>query len=124
MTFEEFNTFTETILSEVRNMRDSKGKEYAGNKDRFDNFNRLALRLNLPRNKVWQVYFTKHLDSIESFIDNGRTFSSESIRGRIVDAITYLTLLAGMIEEDTDMDSHKKHIEITDDYYIKAAIIK
>ena len=100
MTFEAFDKFTTDVIQKVLLMRDTKGKEYAHTADRFDNFNRLAARLNLPREKVWQVYFTKHLDAIESFIDNGREFSDEGIQGRIVDAITYLTLLAGMIEED------------------------
>jgi hypothetical protein len=100
MTFEDFDAFTEDIISKVKHMRDTKGKEYARSENRFDNFNRLANDLNLNRNKVWQVYFTKHLDSIKSYIDNNREFSNESIQDRIVDAITYLILLAGMIEED------------------------
>lgn len=100
MTFEDFDKFTEEILTEVRKMRDTKGKEYARTKDRFDNFNRLGVTLNLPRYKVWQVYFYKHIDSINSYVDNGTEFSEEKIRGRIVDAVTYLLLLAGMIEED------------------------
>ena len=102
MTFEEFNKYSMELLDEVLHMRDTKGKEYANSLDRFDNFNRLASRIKLPRNKVWLVYFIKHLDAIESYIDRGQTYSNESIRGRIVDAITYLTLLAGMIEEDNE----------------------
>lgn len=100
MTFAEFDAYTEALLTDVRLMRDTKGKEYAGPKDRFDNFNRLAQRMGLKREQVWQVYFTKHWDAIESYIRDGQTYSTEGIRGRIVDAITYLTLLAGMIHED------------------------
>lgn len=100
MTFEEFDKYSAELLADVVKMRNTKGREYAGPKDRFDNFNRLAARTNMPRNRVWQVYFTKHMDAIESYIQAGREFSDEGIRGRIVDAITYLTLLAGMIEED------------------------
>ena len=101
MTFPEFDEFCRKLFIKVANMRDTKGKEYVQTADRFDNFNRLAQRLHITRNKVWQVYFTKHFDAIESFIDNGREFSEEGIQGRIVDAITYLVLLAGMIEEDS-----------------------
>lgn len=110
MTFEEFDLFSNKLLIEVERMRDTKGREYAGTKDRFDNFNRLAARLNLPRQKVWQVYFTKHIDAIDSYISTGQTFSNEGIRGRIVDAITYLTLLAGMIEEDLNNASLPKEV--------------
>ncbi len=103
MTFEQFDKFTDELILEVLKMRDTKGKEYARTNDRFDNFNRLATRLNLDRQKVWQVYFTKHLDSIESYIEHQRTFSNESIKGRIIDSITYLILLAGMIEETNEL---------------------
>lgn len=102
MTFLEFNQYSAELIKSVTTMRDTKGKEYAGPKDRFDNFNRLADRLNLPRETVWLVYFTKHMDAIESYIKNGREFSTESVQGRITDAITYLTLLGGMLKENKD----------------------
>jgi hypothetical protein len=119
MTFDEFDAYTEVMLKQVRHMRDSKGKEYANSEDRFDNFNRLERRLQQDRLKIALVYFTKHLDSIESYVRNGRTYSNEGIQGRIVDAITYLLLIGGMIEEvkvkvesveDTTFD-FKKHQE-------------
>jgi hypothetical protein len=101
MTFEEFDAITETLLAQIRQMRDTKGREYAGPRDRFDNFNRLSTRMGIRRQQVWQVYFTKHIDAIESFIREERTYSSEGIEGRIVDAMVYLLLLAGMIREDS-----------------------
>jgi len=101
MTFKEFDDYSDDLLHSVLDMRNTKGKEYTHGKDRFDNFNRLAIKCgNLDRKVVWLVYFTKHIDAIESYINNGREFSSEGIEGRIVDAITYLTLLAGMIKEE------------------------
>lgn len=106
MTFEEFDKFTQELLTEVVKMRDTKGKEYANSTDRFDNFNRLSKRLDLSREKVLMVYLSKHMDSIDSYIVNGKTFSNEAIRGRIIDAITYLTLLAGMIEERKDKNEN------------------
>jgi hypothetical protein len=100
MTFDEFDRIAERIVTQVRRMSETKGKEYSQTANRFDNFNRLAARLNLPRNKVLLVYLTKHLDAIESYVQNGQTYSSEPVFGRIVDAITYLMLLGGMIAED------------------------
>lgn len=100
MTFSEFDAVADRIITEVKRMRDTKGKEYAGTKDRFDNFNRLAARTGVPREIVWQVYFTKHIDALESFLKTGETSSNEPIEGRIVDCITYLLLLAGMLEEN------------------------
>lgn len=116
MTFEEFNKFSMELLDEVLTMRDTKGKEYARSADRFANFNRLSDRLKMDRQRIWLVYFIKHLDAIESHIENGRVYSGESIRGRIVDAITYLTLLAGMIAEEqaaqTQLDLHHEAHEV------------
>jgi hypothetical protein len=100
MTFQEFDKFTEEIFEKVRNMRDTKGREYAGSKDRFDNFNRIADVLELPRNVIWYVYFQKHIDSIRSYVKAGHEFSDEKMQGRVVDAITYLLLFAGMEKED------------------------
>ena len=100
MTFTEFDNFNSELLDAVTRMSESKGREYAGSSDRFDNFNRLAARLDLPRQQIWLVYFTKHMDAIESYIRLQHVQSDESIYGRIVDAITYLTLLAGMVQED------------------------
>jgi hypothetical protein len=99
MTFQQFDKFQEDLLKEVVKMKDTKGKEYANSEDRFANFNRLAPRLGISNLAVCLVYLTKHMDAIESYCKTGKTHSTESIQGRIVDAITYLTLLAGMIDQ-------------------------
>jgi hypothetical protein len=101
VTFDQFNSFQDALLEEVRGMAKTKGKEYANGEDRFGNFNRLAQRLKISREHVLYVYLGKHLDGIETRLVTGQTFSAEGTRGRIVDAITYLTLLAGMLEEES-----------------------
>lgn len=100
MTFEEFDLEFDSLIAECRQMRDAKGKEYANGQDRFGNFKRISQRLGVKPTAVCMVYLTKHLDSIESFIKTGKIHSNERIRGRIVDAITYLTLLHGLFMED------------------------
>lgn len=99
MTFEEFDKFYDELIEETKKMRDTKGREYAHEADRFANFKRNATALGLDPLQVWAVYFMKHIDSIMSFVQSKRTFSDESIRGRFVDAITYLGLAAGMVAE-------------------------
>jgi hypothetical protein len=99
MTFEQFDKFQEELLKEVVGMKDTKGREYAHSKDRFANFNRLADGLGLPNTVIAWVYCKKHIDGIESYVKDNQTYSTEGVRGRIVDAIVYLTLIAGMIEE-------------------------
>ncbi len=105
MTFPEFDEFQKVLLIKVIEMKDTKGKEYANSENRFANFDRLATRLNLSNLKVALVYLTKHMDAIESYISRGRTYSTETIQGRIVDAIMYLILIAGMIEEEEENES-------------------
>ncbi len=100
MTHSAFNSYQATVLEQVIKMKDTKGKEYANNDgERFANFNRLAAMLDMTNIQVAWIYLAKHLDSISSYCRTGQTFSSEPIEGRIVDAITYLTLIAGMIHE-------------------------
>jgi hypothetical protein len=60
----------------------------------------MATEVELPRLKVWLILYKKGFDSIVSYINHGREFSTESIRSRFVDAITYLILAAGMVYED------------------------
>lgn len=99
MTHKEFNTFQQFLLEEVVKIKDTKSKEYANSENRFANFDRLAVSLNLSNIQIAWVYTAKHLDAIASYCRAGKCYSNEPIRGRIVDAITYLTLIAGMIEK-------------------------
>ncbi len=99
MTFPEFEKFQDALWDQVKHMRDTKGKEYANSENRFANFDRLAEQLGLTNVQVGWVYTTKHLDAIAQYCRTQKQHSSEGIMGRIVDAITYLTLIAGMIEE-------------------------
>jgi len=108
MNFPQFDEFQSGLLAEVVAMKNTKGKEYANSSDRFENFNRLAKQLELPRDKVLLVYLTKHLDAINYYTKTRNDSPSEPIRGRIVDAITYLTILAGMWAEDSGYLQDKK----------------
>lgn len=100
MTFEEFDQFSEELIAECFKMRTTKGKEYAHSSvDRFANFKRISERKGVTPEMVASIYLQKHLDGIESFINTGLIYSEERVRGRIVDAITYLMLIAGILEE-------------------------
>lgn len=82
----------------------TKGEEYKrGDDDQFANFKRRAAETGVTMLQVWHVFFSKHIDSITTYIKDDakgerRTFS-EPIAGRIDDAIVYLLLLKGMVEE-------------------------
>lgn len=99
MTLKEFDEFQTILFREASVLTKSKGIEYSGAADRFANFNRLAKQLEIDRLVVAQVYLTKHLDAINSFIKTKETKSTESIRSRFIDAINYLSLMAAMVAE-------------------------
>lgn len=107
MTFPEFDEFFESLIVDCKAMRDTKGKEYAHSLSRFANFDRAAERLGISRLVVANVYLHKHLDSVDSYIKNGLVFSTESFRSRIVDAITYLSLIAGMAADEDSLQITK-----------------
>jgi len=99
MTYEEFDKYQDDLLAKVVSMKNTKGREYANSEDRFANFNRLSERLGISNLSIAWVFVTKHLDSLESYIKNNQTYSTEPIEGRLVDIITYMTLIGGMIRE-------------------------
>jgi hypothetical protein len=106
VTHAEFDDYQNILLRKVVGMRDTKGKEYSNSEDRFANFNRLATELDLTNIKVAWVYVKKHLDGIASYCRTEQILS-EPIEGRIVDAIVYLTLIAGMITEREEDENGK-----------------
>ena len=86
-------------------MRAAGQKEYARKQSNaFANFEIVANHIDSSKEKVLMVYLLKHIDGISSFV-NGHKSQREDVRGRITDAIVYLCLLWGMIDEE-DSKSH------------------
>jgi len=79
----------------------TKGKEYTGGSpDRLNNFRVAGEDVGLPMEKVWYVFFNKHLRAIQSYIKNGcKVQSNETIHSRIMDCIVYLFLFHKMALE-------------------------
>jgi len=74
-------------------------KEYARkNNNAFANFERVGENLDIQREEVLLVYLLKHIDGICSFV-KGHKSQREDVRGRLTDAIVYLCLLWGMVDE-------------------------
>ena len=94
----QFDELFVKIIDEVKETRDSGQKEYAHDTiNVFANFERTARQLNTTRDKVLMTFLMKHMDGITAHI-NGYTSQREDIRGRIKDAIVYLTLYWAMVE--------------------------
>lgn len=102
MTWPEFDKFFDEFFEECKKMRDTKGREYAHSTSRFANFDRGSERLGIPREMVVNVYLHKHLDAIDSYVLHRETYSGENPRGRFIDAVVYLILMAGMDQETSN----------------------
>jgi hypothetical protein len=90
----------ESLLYEAEQLRVRKGNDYSGKEDVNSNFHRLAKKLNLKPETILWVYLTKHLDSIETYIREGK-LESEPIENRIIDSVNYLLILQSLIKEKT-----------------------
>jgi hypothetical protein len=92
------------IFTQVEQMHTEGQKEYAMTEDNvFANFQRIADQTGLNQKMVLWVYLMKHIDGIASHI-KGHTSQREDVRGRLTDAIVYLCILWGMIDEEDDYD--------------------
>ena len=95
-----FDVFFDHIISEVKSTRDEGQKEYARTDGNiFANFERVADCLKINREKVLMVYLLKHIDGISAYT-KGHHSQREDVTGRITDAMVYLMLLWGMVEEE------------------------
>ena len=88
------------IFQQIQKTREAGQKEYARKQNNaFANFERVAENLDINREEVLLVYLLKHIDGICSYV-KGHKSQREDVRGRLTDAIVYLCLLWGMIEND------------------------
>jgi len=98
MTKDQYDDLFTDIMDQVKSTRDEGQKEYAHEViNVFGNFERTARQLNTTRDKVLMTFLMKHMDGIVAHI-NGHKSQREDIRGRIKDAIVYLTLYWAMVE--------------------------
>lgn len=103
MTNENRIEVAQGIFKDVIKLLTEKGGAYAGQGDALSNFKRNAERLGLTKYQIWAVYFNKHIDSINNAIQdspNAPVDKTEGLRGRINDAITYLTILECLLQEN------------------------
>lgn len=102
-----FKVLVDARCDECREILGVKGPAYAGSGDVFANFVRNAERLGLTKYQVWAVYTGKHIDCIFNAVKESPAYpvdKTESMQGRIKDAINYLLLLDGMLSETIKKD--------------------
>lgn len=105
MNNEAFGRSIDELHERLKQLTATKGAEYTrGADNRFENFERQAQSLGLTREQVLFVFLTKHLDSITTYVKDraaGRERAyAEPMTGRVDDAILYLLLLRGMVQQN------------------------
>jgi hypothetical protein len=114
MNYKDFEELTRQAFETRMKIMNTKGREYSGSEDKFANFKRLAKMQELPAESIWLTYFTKHMDSLTSFIrrrNKGESVLSidatlsEPIEGRIDDIQNYLDIFRGMIKEQRETEA-------------------
>jgi hypothetical protein len=104
MTRTDLGEVMERAFEECRGLRAAGQAEYAHrDENAFANFDRVAERMGLKREQALLVFLEKHMDGIHAYV-KGHKSQRESVKGRINDAIVYLTILRGMVEEETVFD--------------------
>ena len=99
MNRKEHSELMDKIWNKVSTTRTAGQLEYAADEENvFANFERTAKSLNLSKEQVLWVFFMKHIDGISSYLKAHKS-QREDVTGRITDAIVYLCLLWGMIED-------------------------
>lgn len=100
----EFRKSIDRLYERLVALTRTKGQEYKGrDASQFANFERHAAAMGMIREQVLFVYLMKHMDSITTFIKDRAAGQhhqyAEPVTGRIDDAILYLLLLRGMVED-------------------------
>ena len=99
MTYKDMQKVVRRQLKQVLKIRDAGQKEYARTQDNvFANFERVSSFTGVSREQALMTYLLKHIDGLMAHI-NGHKSQREDVSGRITDAIVYLLLLQGMIDD-------------------------
>ena len=100
MTYNQLDKLIQSQIHQILKTREDGQKEYARNINNvFANFQRVGKYVGIAQEQVLMVYLLKHIDGIMAYI-NGHKSQREGVEGRITDAIVYLLLLRGMVEDN------------------------
>lgn len=107
MTLSNRTELLEVLFSEALEVSKAKGAAYAGLDDALANF-KDASRIGLTPFQRWADFADKHLSAIFNAIKQNPDYpveKTESLHGRIVDAIVYLGILEAL---SVDLDPLSK----------------
>lgn len=100
---ERYDNLVAETFKKIVELGKLKGAEYSGDDDRLLNFRRAGEKLGLPKEVIWAVYVSKHLDAIMQYVQDFQTGRNrdrmEILAGRVDDVIVYMLLFKAMLDE-------------------------
>lgn len=100
-----FETLAQLFMAREKVLLGLKGKDYAADRDRLENFHQQAAFQGARPEEVALTHFLKHVCAITKAVRERRyvwawqTESGEGLKQRFADARNYLLLLAACIDE-------------------------
>lgn len=99
----QFLQLTEMTFSRIKELTNTKGREYSGDEDRCSNFKEEAELNGVDPRVVLMIYMGKHVASVRQYVKDKQQGIerelSEPIEGRLDDMILYCILLKALIRD-------------------------
>ena len=111
MKTERFNEIVEEQVERIKGVLIKKADEYNLEKDRLGFFKRSAAFANETPEQALYGFLLKHLQSITDMVQSGKEYPKELWQEKITDAMNYLVLLLGLLE-DTGRAEGKKETRV------------
>ena len=99
MKTERFNQIVEEQINKIRSVLVKKADEYNLEEDRLGFFKRAAAFAQETPEQALYGFLLKHLQSITDMVQSGKEYSKELWQEKITDAMNYLVLLLGLLED-------------------------
>ena len=107
MRTDRFNQIVEEQINKIKAVLVKKADEYNLEEDRLGFFKRSAAFAQETPEQALYGFLLKHLQSITDMVQSGKEYSKELWQEKITDAMNYLVLLLGLLE-DTGRAAGKK----------------
>lgn len=108
MTNKDFAELQLRIFEDCMKISKAKGADYTkGSQDALANFKEAGKDVDVNALKICWIFTNKHYSAITNYVKTGGQSESEPIAERIKDAINYLTLMQGIINETKQNESIK-----------------
>ena len=99
MKTERFNEIVEEQVERIKAVLIKKADEYNLEDDRLGFFKRSAAFAQETPEQALYGFLLKHLQSITDMVQSGSNYSEDLWKEKITDAMNYLVLLLGLIED-------------------------